>query len=292
MIGIGYTSLALAMRRYVDTTAPQAASTFSATAASSSQIDLAWTGPADKDRDGYILERSLDGATGWAAVTGSPFAATSTGTSDTGLSGSTAYYYRLATVDAAGNVSAYLTANATTAASYLVHDTFTDVDGTLLVNHTPDVDTVGLGWNGSLGGTNVWEVRTNQANPFSSTGIIYIDTGAANVTMEADITQGTNYWMLVGRINASNQHWNLLHNGGTLYIRYATTAYASKALSLTAGTVYNVKFSFNGMTFTATIDGVEQLSYTHGSSLLETQTLFGLYAAVGAGTRYDNLKII
>ena len=80
MIGSGITPFALAMRaRYSaasggggDTTAPQPASTFTATAAGTDQVTLAWTGPVDADRTGYVVERSLDGSAGWTALAGSP----------------------------------------------------------------------------------------------------------------------------------------------------------------------------------------------------------------------------
>lgn len=65
----------------------------------------------------YDVERSLNGSTGWAAISSSPFTSLTTWP-DTGLSASTAYYYRARARDVAGNVSAYSTVvNSTTQAA-------------------------------------------------------------------------------------------------------------------------------------------------------------------------------
>jgi hypothetical protein len=96
-----------------DTTAPSAPGSLSASAASSSQINLSWT--ASTDNVGvvdYDVSRSTDGAS-FSVV------ASTTGTShsDTGLAASTPYWYRVTANDAAGNTSAASnTASATTLA--------------------------------------------------------------------------------------------------------------------------------------------------------------------------------
>jgi chitodextrinase len=96
-----------------DTTAPSAPGSLSATAASSSQINLSWT--ASTDNVGvvdYDVARSTDGAS-FSVV------ASTTGTShsNTGLAASTTYWYRVTANDAAGNASAASnTASATTQA--------------------------------------------------------------------------------------------------------------------------------------------------------------------------------
>ena len=84
-----------------------------ATAASASQINLAWTASTDNvGVTGYLVERcSGAGCTNFAQI-GTP---TSTSFSDTGLTANTSYSYRVRATDAAGNLSAYSnTATATT----------------------------------------------------------------------------------------------------------------------------------------------------------------------------------
>ena len=62
----------------------------------------------------YRFERSLDGLTGWVTVQDN---STSRTCVDSGRSPNTQYFYRVSALDAAGNQSAYATANATTQAA-------------------------------------------------------------------------------------------------------------------------------------------------------------------------------
>lgn len=86
--------------------------TLSATAVSSSTINLSAGGGADAGSGfkEYVFERSLDGASGWTEI-----ARQGNGSySDTGRSSATLYYYRVVAVDVAGNSSSIATANAQT----------------------------------------------------------------------------------------------------------------------------------------------------------------------------------
>jgi beta-lactamase superfamily II metal-dependent hydrolase len=94
-----------------DTTPPTAPGSLSASAASSSQVNLSWTASTDNvGVTSYNIYRGTDDAN-FVAV------ASTTGTthSDTNLSASTTYYYRVTADDVAGNESAFsTTASATT----------------------------------------------------------------------------------------------------------------------------------------------------------------------------------
>ncbi|HBU08266.1 MAG TPA: hypothetical protein DEA99_03530 [Candidatus Omnitrophica bacterium] len=88
-----------------DTVAPSAPTGLVVTAVSSSQINLSWTASTDNiGVTGYRVERCQgSGCSNFAQI------ATPTGTSysDTGLSASTVYAYRVRATDAAGNLSSY-----------------------------------------------------------------------------------------------------------------------------------------------------------------------------------------
>ena len=82
-----------------------------AAAASDSQIDLSWIDQAGNE-DGYRVERSGDGSTGWGSIAN--LGANNTNYSDTGLTASTPYFYRVAATNSAGDSSYSNTATATT----------------------------------------------------------------------------------------------------------------------------------------------------------------------------------
>ncbi len=100
-----------------DTTAPTTPGTASATAASSSQINVSWGASTDtggSNLAGYRIERCAGaGCTSFAEVGTS----TTTSYSSTGLAASTSYSFRVRAYDGAGNNSGYSsTASATTQA--------------------------------------------------------------------------------------------------------------------------------------------------------------------------------
>jgi hypothetical protein len=101
-------------------TVPSAPSGLSATAASSSTINLSWTAdtaPANCTISSYSVFRST--SSGFTPSSSNQIASgiTATSYSSTGLSASTAYYYKIEAVDAAGTSAASAQASATTSAS-------------------------------------------------------------------------------------------------------------------------------------------------------------------------------
>lgn len=84
--------------------------TFSATAVSSSQIDLSWADPTSTET-GFEIQRSTDNSN-WSTVTTT--AADATSYSNTGLSASTLYYYRIREINAVAVGAWSSSASATT----------------------------------------------------------------------------------------------------------------------------------------------------------------------------------
>jgi hypothetical protein len=96
-------------------TIPAAPSGLSATSASTSQINLAWTDNATNET-GFVLERATN-STFTAGLTSFNLAANTTSYSDTGLSASTTYWYRVRATNSAGASGNANTASATTSSS-------------------------------------------------------------------------------------------------------------------------------------------------------------------------------
>ena len=118
---------------------PAAPTTLSASAASSSQISLSWTGSSGASS--YKIQRSADGSTGWAQVGSS----NTTSFTDSGLTPSTTYFYRVLASNGSGDSGPSNVASASTGAG-------------LAYTQSPQGNWVGtygadgyalLGWNGS-----------------------------------------------------------------------------------------------------------------------------------------------
>src|SRR2546428_842884 len=87
-----------------------------ATAVSSSEIDLSWTAPTaiGVAVSGYEIERSTDGGFTWSTLVTT--CGTSTSCSDTGLPRATTFTYRVSAINSVGTGSPSTTASATTLA--------------------------------------------------------------------------------------------------------------------------------------------------------------------------------
>jgi hypothetical protein len=99
--------------------APAAPSNLSAQATSTSQISLSWTGAAGAT--GYLIQRSLNGSSGWTQI-GST-AGNTTSFQDSGLSAGTTYYYRVLATGGNVNSAPSNVASATTTGSTTMVDT-------------------------------------------------------------------------------------------------------------------------------------------------------------------------
>lgn len=97
-------------------TVPAPPNGLTAVSVSSSQIDLSWTPPSSNGGSaiiGYLIERSTDSGTTWSTVQ-SNTGSVSTTYSDTGLSASTSYSYRVSAINSVGTSPPSNTATAIT----------------------------------------------------------------------------------------------------------------------------------------------------------------------------------
>ncbi|HET8966925.1 MAG TPA: fibronectin type III domain-containing protein, partial [Candidatus Acidoferrum sp.] len=139
-----------------DTQAPSAPSGLAATASSSSQIGLSWTASTDNvGVTGYRIERCAGASCTSFAQIGTTTGATTF--TDTGLSASTSYSYRVRANDAAGNLSGYSnTASATTSAGA---DTQAPTAPSGLAATASSSSQIGLTWTASTDNVGVTGYR-------------------------------------------------------------------------------------------------------------------------------------
>jgi len=143
-----------------DTQPPTAPGTLTATAASNSQINLAWTASTDNVAvTGYLIQRCQRAGCATFVQVAAP-AGTGTTYSDPALLASTSYGYRVRASDAAANRSAY--SGIATAVTQAVVITFVQANAAVLQTPQPsvavpftsaqvvgDLKVVAVGWSDS-----------------------------------------------------------------------------------------------------------------------------------------------
>jgi len=169
-----------------DTIAPTPPTSLTATAASSSQIDLSWGASTDNEGvAGYAIYR---GVTKIATVTATSY-------SDTGLSSGTLYSYTVKALDGALNYSAASnTASATTQAGIPAAPTG--------VSATAGDGQVTISWSAVSGATS-YNIYWSTASGVSKAGGTKI-TGATSPHVQASLANGTAYYYVVTAVTAVN----------------------------------------------------------------------------------------
>jgi len=180
-----------------DTQVPTTPTNLTATAQSSSQINLSWSASTDNiGVTGYRVERCQGAGCATFTQIATP---TSNSYSDTGLSASTSYTYRVRAVDAAGNLSGYSTnASAITQAPPPL-DTQAPTVPTNLSASAISSSQINLAWTASTDNVGVTgyrverctgstcttftQISTPTTSAYNDTGNSYNDTGlSANTT--------------------------------------------------------------------------------------------------------------
>jgi hypothetical protein len=199
-----------------DTTAPTAPSNLSASAASSSQVNLSWTASTDNvGVASYNVYRSTDNATFGAVASVS-----GTSHSDTGLAASTTYYYRVTADDAANNESATSnTASATTAAGgtpakVIINEILANEPGSDTTKEFVEVVNVG-GTSIDIGGWSIWDAA-GKKHTFATGTTLAAGKAIAVFGTSAGIPAG-----LTNAVGASGGTLGLGNSGDTVTLKNA-----------------------------------------------------------------------
>lgn len=226
-----------------DTTAPSAPANLTATAASSTQINLSWTASTDDIAvTGYSLERCQG-----AACTTFAQIATPTGTTfnDTGLTASTSYSYRVRATDSAGNLSGFsATATASTPASALVSVSISPKRGGIATSQTLPITATVTNDVGSAGVT--WSKTGGTFTNLTATTLTFSSTTAGPFTITAtsnvDNTQSASTTIGVTDLTGVATYHNNPSRDGVNSHEFALTT-------------SNVKTATFGKLFSCTVDG-------------------------------------
>ncbi len=172
-----------------DTEAPTPPTGLTATVASSSQIDLSWTASTDNvGVANYRVERCQgSGCSSFTEI------ATPTGTtySDTGLTASTSYSYRVRAADAVPNLSGYSnTASATTQAP---PDTQAPTPPSNLTASAASSSQIDLTWTASTDNVGVVNYRVERCQGAGCSSFTEIATPTGTTYSDTGLTASTSY---------------------------------------------------------------------------------------------------
>jgi chitodextrinase len=172
-----------------DTTPPTAPTNLAATAASSSQINLSWTASTDNvGVTGYKVERCQGaGCSNFAQIA----APASTTFSDTGLTASTSYSYRVRSTDAAGNLSSY--SGTATASTPAAPDTTPPTAPTNLAVTATSTTQINLSWTASTDNVGVTGYKVERCQGAGCSNFAQIATPTTTTFNDTGLTASTFY---------------------------------------------------------------------------------------------------
>ncbi|HET7337831.1 MAG TPA: fibronectin type III domain-containing protein, partial [Candidatus Nitrosotalea sp.] len=183
-------------------TSPQPPTGLTATATSSSQIDLSWNAPGSDGGSaitGYKIERSINGGTFSILVANTADAATAY--SDTGLTSNTNYTYRISAINSVGTSSPSNTASATTPVTITAPQPPTGLAATAISSSQ-----INLSWSAPAnnGGSAITGYKIERSTDSGSTwSTISPNTGSTTTTFsDTSLAQNTAYTYQVSAINS------------------------------------------------------------------------------------------
>ena len=205
---------------------------------------LTWSAPSNNGSaiTGYAVQYSTDG-TNWTTAT-SNTGSTTTSYTVTGLTATTAYYFRVAAINAAGTGSY----GATTSTYYPAAPT-TAV--------TSPTTAVGPSWNGTLSGT------TSLGRAGTTISGVNVSVNGLNVSESGAATLGSNSWTYT--VNSAD----LTQITQTTSGNYTVTVTVTDSAGNTGTTTYTLVANHTSITSTIS-SPVSGTTYTHSSSTTGT----------------------
>jgi len=215
-----------------DTTAPSTVTGLAASATSATQINLTWTAATDNvGVTGYRVERCSGAACTTFAQIATP---ATTSYSDTGLTGATAYSYRVKAVDAAGNASASYSAEAS-ATTQAAPDTTPPSTVSGFAATAASATQINLTWTAATDNVGVTGYRVERCSGAACASFAQIATPATTSYSDTGLTASTAYSYRVKAVDAAG-------NASASYSAEASaTTQAPSATGSLAGTVVSLK---------------------------------------------------
>jgi chitodextrinase len=236
-----------------DTTPPSAPGALTATAASSSQINLGWTASTDNvGVAGYIIKRCTgSGCTNFAQV-----GTSNTSTyNDTGLAASTSYSYQVYATDAAANVST--ASNTATAITGSAVDTTPPTAPTSLTARAASSTQITLGWTLSTDNVGVTGYIVKRCSGAGCTNFAQVGTSTTTGYNDNSLAVSSSYSYQVFATDAAG-NVSAASNTATAVTSTPDTTPPSVPGNLTATAVSSSQIN---LSWTASTDNVGVTGY-------------------------------
>ncbi len=237
-----------------DVTPPTVPGTLTATATSSSQINLGWTASTDNvGVTGYRVESCQGVSCSTFAQISSPTALTY---SATGLAASSSYSFRVRATDAAGNLGPY--SNIATTSTQSAADTSPPTAPTALTATATSTSQINLNWMASTDNVGVTGYRVESCQGVSCTTFTQIGTPTTTTYSATGLTASTSYTF---RVRATDAAGNLGGYSGTASTTTQSVPDTSAPIAPTALTATTVSSSQINLSWTASTDNVGVTGY-------------------------------